>query len=203
MGLYNFQSRFVPFIIAGKKTHTIRAIRVHPDKPGNTLYLYTGLRTKKAKLLMCVDFRGSRQQPLREGPNLMADWDTVRYDPSYEEKLDPEIIPLCDVLNAAGFITTSSCCGHGHNWPHVWFEHSSDERIENMARFVLNAEVGNYRPYFSMFQKEIRLDGYAWSLEIHINDVYSDTAPEEFLRRAKIALAKVTELVQAWMKVRI
>lgn len=52
MGLYNFQPRFVPFILDGRKKHTIRAPRANPDKPGNTLHLYTGLRTKKAKLLM-------------------------------------------------------------------------------------------------------------------------------------------------------
>lgn len=55
MGLYGFKERFVPFILSGEKTHTIRAIRVHPDRPGNTLHLYTGLRTKKAKLLMRVE----------------------------------------------------------------------------------------------------------------------------------------------------
>jgi hypothetical protein len=54
MGLYNFQKRFVPKILAGEKTHTIRAIRANPDKPGNTLHLYTGLRQKGAKLLMRV-----------------------------------------------------------------------------------------------------------------------------------------------------
>lgn len=54
MGLYNFQKRFVPMILAGEKTHTIRAVRRNPDKPGNTLHLYTGLRTKSAKLLMRV-----------------------------------------------------------------------------------------------------------------------------------------------------
>jgi len=54
MGLYNFKKQFVPFILSGEKTHTIRAERVHPDKPGNTLHLYTGLRTKTAKLLMRV-----------------------------------------------------------------------------------------------------------------------------------------------------
>jgi hypothetical protein len=54
VGLYNFQARFVPFILAESKTHTIRAMRVYPDKPGNILHLYTGLRTKKAKLLMRV-----------------------------------------------------------------------------------------------------------------------------------------------------
>lgn len=54
MGLYNFQARFVPFILAGAKTHTIRAVRANPDKPGNTLHLYTGLRHKGARLLMRV-----------------------------------------------------------------------------------------------------------------------------------------------------
>lgn len=51
MGLYNFQARFVPFILSGEKTHTIRSIRANPDKPGNTLHLYTGLRQKGARLL--------------------------------------------------------------------------------------------------------------------------------------------------------
>ena len=54
MGLYNFQKRFVPKIRSGAKTHTIRAFRAHPDKPGNTLHLYTGLRHKGAELLMRV-----------------------------------------------------------------------------------------------------------------------------------------------------
>lgn len=54
MGLYSFQPRFVPKILAGEKTHTIRAIRANPDKPGNLLHLYTGLRQKGARLLMRV-----------------------------------------------------------------------------------------------------------------------------------------------------
>lgn len=52
MGLYNFQARFVPFIERGEKTHTIRAKRKYPDKVGNILHLYTGLRHKNARLLM-------------------------------------------------------------------------------------------------------------------------------------------------------
>jgi hypothetical protein len=54
MGLYNFQRRFIPFILSGEKTHTIRARRANPDKPGNTLHLYTGLRQKGAKPLLRV-----------------------------------------------------------------------------------------------------------------------------------------------------
>lgn len=54
MGLYGFKKQFVPFIMSGEKTHTIRARRANPDKPGNTLHLYTGLRRKGARLLMRV-----------------------------------------------------------------------------------------------------------------------------------------------------
>jgi len=71
MGLYNFQKRFVPFILSGKKTHTIRAIRAHPDKPGNILHLYTGLRQKDARLLMrvpCVRVEEIRIEPVFTEP---------------------------------------------------------------------------------------------------------------------------------------
>jgi hypothetical protein len=52
MGLYNFRSRFVPLILDGRKTHTIRSSRARADKPGNTMHLYTGLRQRGAQLLM-------------------------------------------------------------------------------------------------------------------------------------------------------
>lgn len=125
----------------------------------------------------------------------MADWNVVRYDPAYEEPLDAEIIPLCDAMNTAGFATTSSCWGHGTRWPYVWFEHSTDERIEKMARFVLTATEGDFRPFYVMFQKEVRLEGYAWSLGIHLNNVYGDTPAEVFGAEAIAALGRVTELI--------
>lgn len=52
MGLYNFQERFVEPILSGRKKHTIRAHRRHDDVPGKVMHLYTGLRTKQARLLM-------------------------------------------------------------------------------------------------------------------------------------------------------
>lgn len=51
MGLYNFNPRFVPCIESGRKTHTIRAKRRYADAVGSTLYLYTGLRQKGARLI--------------------------------------------------------------------------------------------------------------------------------------------------------
>lgn len=61
MGLYGFKPQFVPRILDGSKTHTIRAPRKIQDKPGKTMHLYTGLRQKGAKLLMrvpCVRVEG-------------------------------------------------------------------------------------------------------------------------------------------------
>jgi hypothetical protein len=125
----------------------------------------------------------------------MAEWQTVRFDETHEEKLDPEIVPLCDAMNAAGFVTVASCCGHGSDWPRVWFEHSGDERIEGLARFVLAATEGDYRPFAASFQKEILLNGYIWCLELHLNNVYRDTPTEHGLKEAEAALASVTRLI--------
>jgi hypothetical protein len=128
----------------------------------------------------------------------MADWNTVRFDPDYEEKLDPEITPLCDALNAAGFVTTSSCCGHGYGRPHVWFEHSTDQRIVNLARYILADEPQENLRYSSVFQKEVLLHGDAWSLEIHLHKVYQDTPEPAALKEAEFALANITKLVTSW-----
>jgi hypothetical protein len=54
MGLYNFKARFVPLIESGAKTHTIRELRKYPSKPGEPLYLYEGLRTKRARRILPV-----------------------------------------------------------------------------------------------------------------------------------------------------
>jgi hypothetical protein len=128
----------------------------------------------------------------------MGDWKTVRYDPNAVEPLDPEIVPLCDAMWAAGFATICSCCGHGVDWPRVWFEHSSDARIEYLARFIFKRETGDFRPFFTTVQKEILLDGYQWLLEIHLNNVYADTPQDVCLREMIRAISEVTESVSAW-----
>lgn len=84
MGIYNFQSRFVPKILSGEKTHTIRSVRANPDRPGNLLHLFTGLRQKGAKLLMrvpCVKVEEIEITPL--GVKI----DDVVLDASEEEAL--------------------------------------------------------------------------------------------------------------------
>ncbi|NUQ86290.1 MAG: hypothetical protein HUU11_16415 [Anaerolineales bacterium] len=58
MPAYNFQRQFVKPILEGNKPHTIRRRRKRPTKVGDVLYMYTGLRTKKARLFaeaVCID----------------------------------------------------------------------------------------------------------------------------------------------------
>jgi hypothetical protein len=128
----------------------------------------------------------------------MAEWQTVRFDPTYEEPLDPEIIPLLDAMNAAGFVTTASCCGHGVQWPYVVFENTDTARIERMARFVIDREQGDFRPHFTQFQREVLAEGHAWSLTVHLNNVYHDTPPNEALRDAITGMSQVASLITEW-----
>ncbi len=44
-------ARFAHAVLDGSKTHTIRAKRKAPPRVGEILHCYTGLRTKKVKLL--------------------------------------------------------------------------------------------------------------------------------------------------------
>lgn len=47
MSALNFKKQFVSKIESGEKTQTVRAVRKYPIKVSDTLYLYTGMRTKK------------------------------------------------------------------------------------------------------------------------------------------------------------
>lgn len=127
------------------------------------------------------------------------DWETVRYDPTYPEPLDPEIIPLCDALNAAGFRTTSSCCGHGVRNPAIWFEHSADELIEEFARFVISRQQENFLTSYASFKKEVFLQGYEWSLHLQLTNVFGDTSIETCLKNMRIALDETISLVNEWI----
>lgn len=52
MPAYNFQAQFAPKVAAGQKRQTIRKCRKRPTVVGDILYLYRGMRTKEAKLLL-------------------------------------------------------------------------------------------------------------------------------------------------------
>lgn len=52
MPAYSFKERFIPLIKSGEKKQTIRGFRRHQAKPGDTLYLYYGMRTKHCMKIM-------------------------------------------------------------------------------------------------------------------------------------------------------
>lgn len=51
MPALNFHSRFAPLVESGQKRQTIRAFRKdgRDPKPGDTLYLFTGMQTKRCR----------------------------------------------------------------------------------------------------------------------------------------------------------
>jgi predicted transcriptional regulator len=51
MAALSFKGRFVDLILDGSKNQTIRNFRKYPINPGETLYLYYGMRTKHCKKL--------------------------------------------------------------------------------------------------------------------------------------------------------
>jgi hypothetical protein len=60
MVAYSFQKQFVAPILAGTKTHTVRADRKRHARPGEELQLYSGMRTQHCKLIMrarCIDVK--------------------------------------------------------------------------------------------------------------------------------------------------
>lgn len=54
MPALNFQERFAYLVDGGQKRQTIRRVWKRPIKPGDTLYLYTGMRTKNCRRLGTV-----------------------------------------------------------------------------------------------------------------------------------------------------
>ncbi|WGM45253.1 hypothetical protein KOAAANKH_00114 [Brevundimonas sp. NIBR10] len=51
MVAYSFKTRFGPLIQSRAKTQTVRADRKRHARPGETLQLYTGMRTRSCRLL--------------------------------------------------------------------------------------------------------------------------------------------------------
>jgi hypothetical protein len=51
MPALNFRPQFADLVSSGQKTQTIRQVRKCPIKVGDTLWLYTGMRTKQCRLL--------------------------------------------------------------------------------------------------------------------------------------------------------
>ncbi len=65
MPALNFQPHFAELVESGKKCQTIRPPRKRPIKVGDTLYLYTGMRTKACRKLGEVEVESVAQIQIR------------------------------------------------------------------------------------------------------------------------------------------
>lgn len=80
MPLLGFKKQFAPLVESGAKRQTIRAKRKdgRNPHPGDTLYLYTGLRTKQCRILgtaVCIGVREiviARNRPILSGRHLLS-----------------------------------------------------------------------------------------------------------------------------------
>jgi hypothetical protein len=74
--LLGFKARFVPYILEGSKTHTIRAIRQKPPKVGEICHCYTGLRRRGPIIQKLASGDVVRQKMTR----LLGRWPCVRVE---------------------------------------------------------------------------------------------------------------------------
>lgn len=78
MPALNFQKRFADLVESGRKRQTIRKIRKRGNpKPGDALYLYTGMRTKSCRLLNKVTCLSVEPFRLEESEWCVSEKNTV------------------------------------------------------------------------------------------------------------------------------
>lgn len=91
MALINFQKQFANNVEAGIKRQTFRKKRKYPIKINETLYLYTGCRTKKARKLgefTCMNIK-----------NAEIHWNGVYINETYLSSWESEKIARADGFN--------------------------------------------------------------------------------------------------------
>jgi hypothetical protein len=93
MPLLNFKAQFVEPILSGRKHHTIRATRKVPVKPGDSLYLYTGLRHPGARRILPEAVKCTKVQPI-----MITEWNgrTVYVDDSELDRDECERLAVAD-----------------------------------------------------------------------------------------------------------
>jgi hypothetical protein len=88
-------------------------------------------------------------------------------------KFDPEVVPLCQAMNALpGIKTTESCCGHGKEPFRIWFK--VDEG-DHRGLFVLTRSVD--RRYFEY--------GFEWDIVLSVSDAPKHPLPINFVLESK------------------
>ena len=122
--ILGFKNQFVPAILDGTKIHTIRKDPHHRWKPGMTIQMATGVRTKKYKCFkkaICVSVQEVRIEHVAVGKlNKIEHLITIKNDLINYVKASPtsklkniflvhgeseESLPLRDALKSRGYIS--------------------------------------------------------------------------------------------------
>ena len=110
----------------------------------------------------------------------------------YDDKMDKEVLELCDAMNRLpGVTTTSSCCGHGNSPYAIFFEAEFQEDVAPVSYFVDACHTGHkgwqviVRADCAMIYRSFLLEGpvgaFAESedIAIHINEFVDGLIKEE------------------------
>ena len=98
MPAYNFQARFAELVRSGTKPHTIRTPRKRPTVEGDTLHLFTGMRTRKCARIGTVTCTSVTS--IQIGKNVM-DEDHVLHDGRFLDRNEIEALALRDGFESA------------------------------------------------------------------------------------------------------
>ncbi len=93
--------------------------------------------------------------------------------------MDPEVLRLCNVLNALpGISTTSSCCGHGKSPVSIFL--TVDPRIDPRAEGLFFLARCMDRRYWS----------HDWSLSLSVSDVMRDDLPPVYYQLESVSVGE-------------
>jgi len=84
MPAYNFKKQFAPLVEQGIKRSTIRQPRKRPTCPGDTLSLYTGMRTKECRLLREETCKSVQQVHITAEAEIFIAGCQLRADEAYD-----------------------------------------------------------------------------------------------------------------------
>ena len=103
MPAYSFKERFVPMILNGEKTQTIRTKRKHQAKAGDPLYLFYGMRTKFCKRLLNTTCTAVKKIEIKRTGSVyingrkltILEKDTLAYNDGFRNEHMPETKANC------------------------------------------------------------------------------------------------------------
>lgn len=128
--LLGFKIRFAEPILDGTKKHTFRAKRKNAPKIGETLHMYSGLKTKHVKLISNKEKLISIQQA-----KLTFIYKDNRLDVAVQ--IDERKLSLIEILSLARYDGFNSIS----DWAIYWIESSTGKRFNKKKEYDVRGEL--------------------------------------------------------------